>query len=214
MIKDRISKIRISEYYYYEFNKYLKKDFLDDFTKLSDANALDMWQIVKLDYSTKIFVTTEKNRIINIPLKLLFGTIEDWDLYSIMAILEYLKPEINYQYYEIGENYGRSKSSITMFDKKIIKSINCLYNDVEIPLNQFAENFKKSASNLNLRDIAKMYFENIDNDILKKEEIEEELERKTKSDNYRAENRRTHSDDFYNENLDLDQQSPEYWDNQ
>lgn len=214
MIKDRISKIRISENYYYEFNKYLKKDFLDDFTKLSDENALDMWQIVKLDYSTKIFLTTEKNRIITIPLKLLFGTIEDWDLYSIMAILEYLKPEINYQYYEIGENYGKSKSSITMINKKIIKSINCLYNDVEIPLNQFAENFKKSASNQNLREIAKMYFENIDNDILKKEEIEEELERKTKSDNYRAENRKTYSDDFYNESLDLDQQSPEYWDNQ
>lgn len=213
MKKGKIEKIRISDKYNYDFDKYMRKEFLDDSLELANGDLVNMWQIVKNDYATKVCITTCKNDIIAIPLKVIFGVVEDWDLFSLMSVLEVLQTEINYEYYKIGEKYGKSEASITKIDNKIIKNIICIDNGKSISLKQFAENFIKVNSSQKLLEIVKLYFDNIDEDNYKKDELIEKWERKLASDIYRAENRINYSDDYYNDNLDLDQQSPEFWDN-
>jgi len=216
-----IEIIRLKHNYVYSYESYLEKKPIFIFSKRNMSSTIfdevkpeiNLWDELKNTFQSKIEICTEDNNF-TIPSKLIFGNIEDWILFKYLAIIDSKGKNIGYDYYTIGERYGQSDATIVNRDFTIIKSLFCIVDNVKIAFKKFAVDFEKNISPNELDKIVKTYFRKIEN--IKREEfiIEQEIrQRKESFSEYEAERIASLNDSYYNDNLDMDQQSPEFWDN-
>ncbi|WP_026933850.1 hypothetical protein [Christiangramia echinicola] len=165
----------------------------------------NFWNDIKNTYRAKIEVHFEDDKNLEIPSVILFEAMPDWELIRAMAILDHLEPEVEYEYFKVGEKYGYSEKTKTRAENKFIKSF--LVKDATdkkcSPID-LVYSFLDDKTEDEVNDIVKDYLEYLLE--LKEEEYFEGLEfEEEKSSGY-------HSNAHYNDNLDLDQQNPEFWD--
>ncbi|APG65403.1 hypothetical protein LPB136_08570 [Tenacibaculum todarodis] len=177
------------------------KGFFEEYTL-----EYDFWKKNKYTYKNLISINfldyvAKEEKIIYLPTIIFFGKLEDWQLISYLAILNHFNPKIYYEFYKKGESLNNIKSEIVENDNTLVKNIVCLRNEEEISLLEFAKlEFEKIINKNELIEIVEYYLYNEH-----KEHYNDIVDDYVKDD--------FGADYSYNDQLDLDQQSPEYWDN-
>ncbi|MCM8571147.1 hypothetical protein NE848_17275 [Gramella jeungdoensis] len=178
-----------------------------------EYSGIEKWESDKYKFSTKIKLTTTNGEI-SIPLRILFKTISDKDLLITLALINDLNPIVEYEFYEVGEKFGYSDSTIVKKNDTIIKSFKLQNkNEQLLEIHKYIREITKNASDADLKKLSLDYMNQIEEERLEIEMAEYE-EMQSKLD-YEAEKKSLgFNDEYYNDQLDMDQQSPEFWDTQ
>jgi hypothetical protein len=205
--KSRIETIRIDFDFWYDYEDYInKKEIYVQGAELeSDGSEINYWKKYKNTHRQKLSVKTISSNKFDFPIKPFFGEIEDWVLIKYLAILEYEIVPIVYSFYNKGEKFGYSDSTIVKYDNKIIKSIFCYDDSGKIPILKYLEDYDNNADQKEIEVIVTTYFEKLE--IEKLNEIQRQKNEEKKADSAHD----SYNDTYYNDQLDMDQQGPEFW---
>jgi hypothetical protein len=162
--------------------------------------SYDFWKKYKYTYKNLIRIEFFE-QIIYLPTIIFFGKLDDWKLISYLAIINYFKPKVHYEFYRKGESLKNIKNEVVENENTLVKNIVCLKNGEELSLKEFAIIEIDELKNKNkLIEIVEDYLYQDHKEL--SFIIEETNENESFRENY-----------FYNDQLDTDQQSPEFWDN-
>lgn len=154
-----IESIDLNHNYIYDYKSYKEKKGIFVYPKSTfiSNSKVNQWSKLKNTFQSKIEIRT-KDDIFNISSKLIFGNIEDWELFKYLAILSSTKNKIEYTYFLKGEKYGQSELTVVEKNFTLVKSIFFVINNSRVPLKKFIIDFEKKTSINNLNLIVKDYF--------------------------------------------------------
>lgn len=225
---NRLLKIFISHNYQYSFQNYLDKEFIyspgykqikveprKDKIYLSEKELIDWeeydaWPKLRNTYNCKIIFEFSDDLILVIPSPILFGPCTDDELILSLAVLDYASPTLNFEYYKVGEKYGSSDSTKVKEEGKLVKTIAIRDNNGnQQSLIDFVVHQIDLRTEVENNEIVKDYLKWIKD--IKEEREQQKLDEL--SINIPQESTESYFDSsYYNDGLDLDQQSPEFWD--
>ena len=188
-----------------------KNEFVIDWQE-GDMKQVEcnFWKEVASPYFRRIKIHLFSDQILIVPIPVLFSPLQDWELISCLAVLHCSEPEVEYEFYQVGERYGKGENTVVRNSEKLVKSIFCFNERREkLTLEDYAFNLLSSLSEEKLNEKVKQYLLEIEEHKIEEEMDEcdnEELDTFKEGESY-------FRNDFYNDSLDLDQQSPEFWDN-
>lgn len=146
---------------------------------------------------------------IYLPLNYFFLDLNYKEVLEILSILKKLELLITFEYYEAGESYGLSEKTIVKKEKTVVKSFNIIFEEKLFTINSFLSHYKNSNDISEIQLIVKEYIENLNEyyDDIAEEEYRDYTDKQKNEKNFSERN------DYYNNDLDMDQQSSEFWDN-
>lgn len=224
MINSILLKVQMKTDVMYNLERYRSNDGFylydddDEFIPGSSNNSVEKkyggiiaWELFKYKSANKIIFKTRSDEF-RIPLFRFLGKIDDRDLLNYLAILNSKHPIINYRYYEKGEEYGAGEWKIVQQEKTLIKDITFENsNNDQVDIHSYILEEKKNLSDSELEKLSMKYLEDLENE---KYAIEEAENEEINSRMEYEDEKRYFSDDYYNDQLDMDQQSPDFWDSQ
>lgn len=151
--------------------------------------------------------------IIYLPLSYFFINLNKKEVLEILAILEKEALPTKFEYFEVGESYGFSEKTIVKKEKTIIKSFNLIYEEKLFTINEFYVYYKKNKVKNEIQTIVEEYIEKLN---FRQREIEIQEYNNLSYRNNRSDfsdDSSSYDNEHYNDQLDMDQQSPEFWDN-
>jgi hypothetical protein len=168
-------------------------------------DALGEWEKAKDTFKQKIYFKFE-NDSLKIPKQLFFGkNITNKELIKFLAIIEYYTPTILYTYYQLNEKYGVSDSTIVTQEKKIVKTFFIEHRKKKTPLLLYIREMEQEIKESKPDDF--IYIPNVN--YLVELYLDSRIEYIKES--YQEEDRRYFNDAYYNDRLDLNQQSEDFW---
>lgn len=196
--RDKVTKCSISVAGLdYDYDDYINK------RNITDIN--NEWIDGKGTFKQQIFFKLD-NDSLRVPKTLLFGkNISDYELIKYLAIIEYESPKVIYSYYEINEKYGISNSTIVTKEEKIIKTFFIEYKKEKMPLLLYIKKIEQEIKNSKPDDF--IYIPNIN--YLVERYFDSRIE--YSNNDVSTENQDYFNDTYYNDGLDLDQQSEDFW---
>lgn len=219
MINSILLKVQMNTDVIYNLERYRSNDcfylyeddeFIPDSSKDSDGGII-RWELVKYKSANKIIFKTRSDEF-RIPLFRFLGKIKDRDLLNYLAILNSKQPRIKYRYYEKGEKYGDAEWKIVQQEKTLIKLITFENsNNDQVDIHSYILEEKKNLDDSELEKLSMKYLEDLEKEKYETEEAQyEEMNSRMEYEDEKI----YFKDDFYNDQLDMDQQSPDFWDSQ
>lgn len=201
-----IFKIRIKHDFIFDYDDFVNKKEIYVYSEDEEGGEINYWKKYKNTYRLKLEIKTTSDEKFSLPIEPFFGEIEDWVLFKYLAILDYENPFITYKFYSKGEKYGYGESTVVKFENKILKSLFCLESGEKVPIIKYVEEYEKESNQEDLNSLVMTYLERIE--IERRDEFDRQEARDTK----RSRRNDSYDDSNYNDQLDIDQQGPEFWD--
>lgn len=201
MERDYIENIGLNINYSYYYNNYLDKSEICVIGINENGIEGNVWTTRRHTYKAKLKIITFRGQVVYVPIIVLLPKIDDYELIEHLAILDFEKPQIEINYYKIGDFYGLSRKTEVKNANTLVKNIQCIAEDnVNAEIYEYSSLIK---SKLTSEEISKR----VQNYLAEVEEAQMWEQESSKEDI-------TYSlgGAYYNDQLDLDQQEPDFWD--
>jgi len=217
---DQLKSIRLNKLENYDFQNYVDEKDIVYNIRLPDENGqiksypMNFWKHEKFKVSTKIIIELKSSVRLNIPLKIFIKNLQyksDLHLIETLSILYNFKPEIEYDYYNVGEKFSNKRYGVTTSPNSIIKNFNIYRKGEILTLEDYIQKIRKKLDPIQLNEFVKNFLNEPKNLILKENYNLNEIDQNDLDEKYEIE--RFNNNPYYNDQLDMDQQDPEFWDN-
>ena len=152
-----IIKIYISDSFgqYYTYEKYVN----DLKIIKSGENIILNNEEKRRRFNQKITILTSiKNYRINFLRGYFFSDAKDWQVFEVIAILEYYRPKVCFIYYKVGEKYGETDDTIVQEENTLIKEFYIYHNYENILMKTYYDNILSIINQEELSKIVKIFF--------------------------------------------------------
>lgn len=180
----KIEKIIPSKYFdiYYSFDDYVEKKefktiiserFIVEEFDTSHNEVITIYfkykyiniKIGCIDSEIEDFYQSEdkKNAITFLKLKhsYFFRNFKVYELFEILAIINNEKPDIEFEFYKVGEKYGFSETTRVNYENKIIKTFFIIQDEIKLTINEYYKQFKINNDSEYISILVKFYLEDL-----------------------------------------------------
>lgn len=105
----------------------------------------------------------KKNKITFLKLKhsYFFRNFKVYELFEILAIINSEKPDIEFEFYKIGEKYGFSETTRVNYENKIVKTFFIIEDEKRSTINEYYKQFKINNDSEYISILVKFYLEDL-----------------------------------------------------
>ena len=225
--KDQVFLIEIDHPYMYSFEDFKNKEEIyvpgiKEIPWIPDENEptlyweeggmtqvhYNFWKEVESPYYRRIRMHLDSDKVLTVPIPVIFSSLKDWELISCLAVLHYSEPLIEYEFYEVGERYGKGEKTVVKYSGRLVKSLFCINEKGQkLTVEDYAFDLLDLYSEEEVEEKVQKYL-----NWIKEYKLDEEEEEFNNAENCHYGDS-YFKNDHYNDSLDMDQQSPEFWDN-